>query len=171
MCEAGDDSQHDPGFAAGGYLNLFITMEFPCRGVLHTWTVFTPWTVTGTLYLGVWRQFGILDYRLQGFNTIQIKGHGWHNYTINESERIRVSTSDFIGIAYPDRPVRGLISYNSSFIHKSFNVAYLRHSHILANDGVLNETSIDGRLIDVANKTCAISAKVIPGKSLIVSHN
>ena len=159
FCETGGTNTQLPN-NAGRYLNIFPNMTFPCEGSLSSWTIYTPTANTGIVYLGVWQEIIHFWYRLMGVNTVQIIGAGLHTYTIPEADRIRVNTSNFIGIHFPDPGVSGLVSYSADTSHYCFNTN-VRHGAIQNNGRVLDNT-VYGRY-DYIHRTASIRARVDSG--------
>ena len=96
-----------------------------------------------------------------GVNSIQIIGAGLHTYTIPEADRIRVNTSNFIGIHFPDTATDGgLLSYSSNTSHYCFK-ANVRHDAIENNGRVLDNTVYGS--YTYFNKTASIRARVDSG--------
>ena len=96
-----------------------------------------------------------------GVNTVQIIGAGLHTYTIPEADRIRVNTSNFIGIHFPDPGVSGLVSYSADTSHYCFNTN-VRHGAI-QNNGRLLDNTVYGNY-EYFHRTASIRARVDSGK-------
>ena len=95
-----------------------------------------------------------------GVNTVQIIGAGPHTYTIPEADRIRVNTSDFIGIHFPDPGVSGLVSYSANTVHHCFNTNV--RNGAIENNGRILDNTVYGQY-NYYHRTASIRARVDSG--------
>ena len=96
----GDPAELQNGI--GLRINIFLDLNFTCEGKIKEWTLFVKRDVRGALYLSVWRETGLDQYNLVGYNRIQVDGIGPMTVTVSEGDRIRVQQGDCISTHFDD---------------------------------------------------------------------
>ena len=101
----------NPGIEPTVWLTLFLDIRFQCSMEIESWEFFSLSDDGTTVFLDVWREVEGRKYELIGSNSVQVNKKGRNVYQVDQADRIRVASGDFIGIHYAKREGPGVIVY------------------------------------------------------------
>ena len=143
-------------------MTIFLDLNFTCEGKIKEWTLFVKRDVRGLLYLSVWREIGLDQYNLVGYNRIKVDGRGPMTVIVSEEDRIKVQHGDCIGTHVGDDAPKGLIAIGEDHVSLRAIKIPWRHAEVMRFNGSISLPDLEelGYMVSKVLKTVSLRASV-----------
>ena len=159
LCEVGDPAELEA--FSWLQMNIFLDLNFTCEGEIKEWTLFVKQDVSGSVYLSVWRETGLDQYNMVGYNRIEVARRGLMTVPVPEEDRIEVQKGDCIATHMDDDAPKGLIANGFNVNLRALKIPW-RHAEVVRFNGSISLPDLEelGYMVSKVLKTVSLRALV-----------